>query len=100
MKDTNVIGLAGCGAMGLPMAQQLQKAGYSVWGFDVQPADKFKDFASRMIEDPSKFLTAFYNNKLITVKASDNVIRILPPLNVKKEEIDESIDIINKTLKQ
>ena len=53
MKDTNVIGLAGCGAMGLPMAQQLQKAGYSVLGFDVRPADRFKDFASRMIEDPS-----------------------------------------------
>ena len=42
----------------------------------------------------------FYNNKLITVKASDNVIRILPPLNVKKKEIDEGIDIINKTLQK
>ena len=54
----------------------------------------------QFFEEPSKFLNEFYNNKLITVKASDNVIRILPPLNVKKEEIDEGIDIINKTLKQ
>ena len=54
----------------------------------------------KFFEDPSKFLTAFHKNKLITVKASDNVIRILPPLNVRKEEIDESINIINKTLKQ
>ena len=54
----------------------------------------------QFFKDPSKFLTAFHKNKLITVKASDNVIRILPPLNVKKEEIDEGIKIINKTLKQ
>ena len=54
----------------------------------------------QFFEEPSKFLTAFHKNKLITVKASDNVIRVLPPLNVKKEEIDEGINIINKTLKQ
>jgi len=54
----------------------------------------------QFFKDPSKFLTAFHKNKLITVKASENVIRILPPLNVKKEEIDEGIKIINKTLKQ
>ena len=54
----------------------------------------------QFFEEPSKFLTAFHKNKLITVKASDNVIRILPPLNVAKEEIDEGINIINKTLKQ
>jgi len=54
----------------------------------------------QFFEEPSKFLTAFHKNRLITVKASDNVIRILPPLNVKKEEIDEGINIINKTLKQ
>ena len=34
------------------------------------------------------------------VKASDNVIRILPPLNVKKKEIDEGIGIIKKTLQK
>ncbi len=47
-----------------------------------------------------KFLNEFYKNKLITVKASDNVIRILPPLNVRKEEIDEGINIIIKTLQK
>ena len=54
----------------------------------------------QFFEEPSNFLIAFQKNKLLTVKASDNVIRILPPLNVQKEEIDEGIDIINKTLKQ
>jgi len=47
-----------------------------------------------------KFLTEFLKNKLITVKASDNVIRIFPPLNVSKEEIDEGINIIIKTLQK
>tara|TARA_Y100000590_G_scaffold101754_1_gene115602 strand:+ start:353 stop:1513 length:1161 start_codon:yes stop_codon:yes gene_type:complete len=51
-------------------------------------------------KDSDKFLKEFYNNKLITVKASDNVIRILPPLNVKKEEIDEGINTIIKTLQK
>ena len=37
---------------------------------------------------------------IIAVKASDNVIRILPPLNIQKEEIEEGINIINKTLKE
>ena len=54
----------------------------------------------QFFEEPSKFLKEFYNNKLITVKASDNVIRILPPLNVRKEEIDEGINIITKTLQK
>ena len=39
-------------------------------------------------------------NKLIMVKASDNVIRILPTLNVKKKEIEEGIEIIKKTLQE
>ena len=54
----------------------------------------------QFFEEPSKFLKEFYKNKLITVKASDNVIRILPPLNVKKKEIDEGIEIIKKTLQK
>ena len=54
----------------------------------------------QFFEEPSKFLKEFYKNKLIMVKASDNVIRILPPLNVKKKEIDEGIGIIKKTLQE
>jgi len=36
------------------------------------------------------------NNKLLTIRAAENVIRILPPLNVKKEEINIAINIIKK----
>ena len=35
-------------------------------------------------------------NKLLTIRASDNVVRILPPLNVKKNELDLALKIINK----
>ena len=36
------------------------------------------------------------DNKLLTIRAADNVVRILPPLNVKKKEIDQALKFINK----
>jgi len=39
-------------------------------------------------------------NKLLTIRAAENVIRILPPLNVKKNEIDLALRIINKVCKE
>ena len=39
-------------------------------------------------------------NRLLTIRASENVIRILPPLNVKKNELDLSLKIINKVCKE
>ena len=36
------------------------------------------------------------NNNLLTIKAAENVIRILPPLNVKKSELDAALKVINK----
>ena len=35
------------------------------------------------------------DNKLLTIRAAENVIRILPPLNVKKKEIDKALKIIS-----
>ena len=35
-------------------------------------------------------------NKLLTIRAAENVIRILPPLNVNKNEIKLALKIINK----
>ena len=35
-------------------------------------------------------------NKLLTIRAAENVVRILPPLNVKKKEIDMALKIIAK----
>ena len=48
--------------------------------------------------DSVKFLDQLFNNKMLGVKASDNIIRLLPPLIVSKQEIDEAIIIIEKTI--
>jgi len=54
-RELGVIGVAGCGAMGLPMAERLRAAGFEVWGHDVRPSAEFGAFAGRMIEDPAEF---------------------------------------------
>ncbi len=46
-----------------------------------------------------KFIQKLYNNKLLTIKAADNVIRILPPLNVTIKEINTALKIIKKVCK-
>ena len=46
--------------------------------------------------DQNKFIKKLDDNKLLTMKAGENVVRILPPLNVKKQEIDIAIKIIRK----
>ena len=46
--------------------------------------------------DQTKFISDLMKNKLLTIKAAENVIRILPPLNVRKKEIDLSLKILNK----
>ncbi len=46
--------------------------------------------------DQTKFIQSLMKNKLLTIRAAENVIRILPPLNVNKKEIDLSLKIINK----
>jgi len=46
--------------------------------------------------DQTKFIQKLMNNNLLTIRAAENVIRILPPLNVKKQEINLAIKIIKK----
>ena len=47
-------------------------------------------------KDQAKFIKNLMNNKLLTIRAAENVVRILPPLNVKKNELDKAIKIISK----
>ncbi len=47
-------------------------------------------------KDQSEFIHNLMQNKLLTIKASENVVRILPPLNVKKKEIKQALKIIDK----
>ena len=47
-------------------------------------------------KDQTLFIKKLMENKLLTIKAAENVIRILPPLNVKKSEIDIALKVIDK----
>ena len=46
--------------------------------------------------DQTKFIKKLMDNKLLTIRAAENVVRILPPLNVKIKEIDLALKIIDK----
>ena len=47
-------------------------------------------------KDQTKFIKKLMDNRLLTIRAGENVVRILPPLNVKKNEIYQALKIINK----
>ncbi len=49
--------------------------------------------------DQTKFIQLLMENRLLTIRAAENVIRILPPLNVKKSEINFALKIIRKVCK-
>ena len=53
----------------------------------------------KVIPNQNLFIKETIKNKLLTVRASENVVRLLPPLNVKKEHIDEAIAILRKVCK-
>ena len=54
----------------------------------------------QLFNDQKKFIQKLENNKLLTIRAAENVVRILPPLNVKKSEINLAVKIIRKVCKE
>ena len=53
----------------------------------------------KISKDQTEFIKKLSDNKLLTVKASENVVRLLPPLTVKKQNIDEAVTILKKVCK-
>ena len=51
-------------------------------------------------KDQAKFIKKMMDKKVLTIRAAENVVRILPPLNVKKSEIYHAIKIINQVCKE
>ena len=51
-------------------------------------------------KDQAKFIKKMMDKKVLTIRAAENVVRILPPLNVKKSEINHAIKIINQVCKE
>ena len=54
----------------------------------------------QLYKDQTMFIDKLINNNLLTIRAAENVIRILPPLTVKKKELDKAIKIITKVCKE
>ena len=52
-----------------------------------------------LYKDQTNFIKKLLDNKLLTVRAAENVVRLLPPLNVTKQEINLGLKIINKVCK-
>ena len=50
----------------------------------------------KLYKDQAKFIKKLMENNLLTIRAAENVVRVLPPLNVKKNELDQALKIINK----
>ena len=50
----------------------------------------------QLYKNQTKFIQKLMDRKLLTIRAAENVIRILPPLNVKKNELDQALKIIDK----
>ena len=54
----------------------------------------------QLFNDQTKFINKLMENNMLTIKASENVVRILPPLNVNKKEINLALKIIRKVCKE
>ena len=50
----------------------------------------------QLYADQTMFIKKLMDNRLLTIRAAENVVRILPPLNVKTKEIDIALKIIDK----
>ncbi|MFT5114077.1 MAG: 3-hydroxyisobutyrate dehydrogenase-like beta-hydroxyacid dehydrogenase [Parasphingorhabdus sp.] len=51
------VGIAGCGAMGLPMANNLAKSGFDVCGYDIRPHSEFPSLHQTLCNDAQQLLT-------------------------------------------
>ena len=54
----------------------------------------------QLYKDQTEFIKKLMSNQLLTIRAAENVVRILPPLNVKKNELDLALKIIEKVCSQ
>ena len=50
----------------------------------------------QLYTEQTNFIKNLMDNKLLTIRAAENVVRILPPLNVKRNELDQALKIINQ----
>jgi len=54
----------------------------------------------KMIVDNTEFIKKLINEKMLTVKAEENIVRLFPPLTVDNKELDEAIMKIEAVCKE
>ena len=54
----------------------------------------------KMIVENTEFMKRLMDNKMLTVKAEENVVRLFPPLIINNNELEEAIIKIEKTCKE
>ncbi len=54
----------------------------------------------KLIADTKIFCKLCFDKKLLVIAAGDNVVRLLPPLNVSKTDIDEALDILETAISE
>ena len=54
----------------------------------------------QLFTDQTKFIQKLLDNKLLTIRAGENVVRILPPLTVNKKEINLAVNILKRVCKK
>jgi len=54
----------------------------------------------KILVDNNEFIKKLMNNKMLVVKASENVIRLFPPLVASNKEFDEAFNKIEKACKE
>ena len=50
--------------------------------------------------DTKKFCKLCFDKGLLVIAAGDNVVRLLPPLNVTKAELDDALDILQVVISE
>tara|TARA_B100001027_G_scaffold65006_1_gene44105 strand:- start:337 stop:648 length:312 start_codon:yes stop_codon:yes gene_type:complete len=54
----------------------------------------------QLYKDQTTFIKKLMDQRLLTIRASENIVRILPPLNVKKNELNKALKIIKKVCEE
>ena len=54
----------------------------------------------RLKTDTKKFCKSCFDKRLLVIAAGNNVVRLLPPLNVTNLEIDEALDILEVVISE
>ena len=60
----------------------------------------FNEQQIRQFSNLNSDIQKLQDNNFLTIRAGENVVRLLPPLNVKKSEVDLALKIIRKVCKE